>query len=692
MPTKILKLTAEGTVTLKAADAAEGSAARKFSMVAYTGGRIDQGWGYSVVVDLAGLKKVKAKKPIFLDHDSSQRVGHSERAEITADHKLIVEGVVSGASPASKEVVESSLAGFPWQASIGAAVEKTVFVDEGKSVTVNGQEFEGPIYVVRASTLKEVSFVSLGADDATTASVAASAANLEIETMTFEAFLAARGLKLADLSDAQTKAFRADHEKLQAAAPPANQPPAPSTDPTNDIRAKASAEVNRLAGIRDICAKYPAGLKTEIEVDGKKQQVDIQAHAIEAGWDVKETELHLLRAKRPDSPAIHSNNGCSDPQVLEAALCVSALMPNVEKKFKPETLELAHKHYRGLGLQQLLIEAACANGYVCGPGARITDGNLSDILAHAMPPRYIRASGFSTVSLPGILGNVANKELLEGYSEEDQTWREIASVKPVNNFHAHTSYRMLDDMEYEEVGPTGEIKHGKVDQESYTRQAKTYAKMFALTRTDIINDDLGAFDDIRTRLGRGAAVKFNNLFWAAFINNSTLFPTDNSLTNYIEGGTTNLGLDGVGLKQGVQAYRKMRSPSADGTKRVGVGSAPSILLVPPELESIAETLFKATNLAAVKASDANIYANKYRPVVQNRLSDSAFTGYSATAWYLFGSMLKPMVVSFLNGQQTPTVESADADFDQLGIQFRGYHDFGADRSEYLAGIKSKGAA
>jgi hypothetical protein len=54
--------------------------------------------------------------------------------------------------------------------------------------------------------------------------------------------------------------------------------------------------------------------------------------------------------------------------------------------------------------------------------------------------------------------------------------------------------------------------------------------------------------------------------------------------------------------------------------------------------------------------------------------------------------MAPVVVSFLDGVQTPTVESSDADFDQLGIQFRGYHDFGVDMFETLAGIKSKGAA
>jgi hypothetical protein len=76
------------------------------------------------------------------------------------------------------------------------------------------------------------------------------------------------------------------------------------------------------------------------------------------------------------------------------------------------------------------------------------------------------------------------------------------------------------------------------------------------------------------------------------------------------------------------------------------------------------------------------------------LSDSTYTGYSTTAFYLLNSpgYLPTTVVSFLNGVETPTVESADADFSTLGIQFRGYHDFGVNKAEYLGGVKSKGAA
>jgi len=323
------------------------------------------------------------------------------------------------------------------------------------------------------------------------------------------------------------------------------------------------------------------------------------------------------------------------------------------------------------------------------PATRVSNGNLRDVLQYAAPPRELQAA-FTAVDLPGILSNVANKEALQGYMEEDAVWREIAAVKTVSDFKQVTSYRMLADAGYEKVGPGGKIKHGTVAEESYTRQADTYAKMFAITRQDIINDDLGMFDDIRNVLGAGGAQKLNDVFWATFLDNSTFYTA--ARTNYISGATTNLGADGVGLGKGVEQFRKRTSGTGDGSKRLG--GSPTLLLVPPELETIADQLYVARNAGAVKASDVNTHAGKYRPVVANQLSDSSFTGNSATAWYLLkgGELNAPVAVSFLNGQQTPTVEAADSSFDTLGFEFRGYHDFGCDQAEYLGSIKSKGAA
>jgi phage major head subunit gpT-like protein len=377
----------------------------------------------------------------------------------------------------------------------------------------------------------------------------------------------------------------------------------------------------------------------------------------------------------------------------------------VEKDYLPAILQAAHSQFRrGIGLKQMLLQAASANGYHANAGEGIHTGNLRDVLRFACPSgQELQATGFSTVSVPNILSNVANKELLTGYMEEDSAWREIAAVKSVSDFKQATSYRLLDDMTYEQLSPAGEIRHGGVGEETYTRQVDTYAKMFAITRTMIINDDMGAFDDLRARIGRGSAKKLNQVFWTEFTNNSSFFTTGN--TNYLTGATSNLGTDGVGLQLAVLKFRQMTSPTADGKKRVnadtanpvgrtGAGGRPEILLVPPELEAIAEALYRNQNLGMTKTSESNIYAGKYRPVVAWQLSDSTYTGYSTTAFYLLNSpgYLPTTVVSFLNGVETPTVESADADFSTLGIQFRGYHDFGVDQAEYLGGVKSKGAA
>jgi hypothetical protein len=47
-------------------------------------------------------------------------------------------------------------------------------------------------------------------------------------------------------------------------------------------------------------------------------------------------------------------------------------------------------------------------------------------------------------------------------------------------------------------------------------------------------------------------------------------------------------------------------------------------------------------------------------------------------------------VAFLNGQEAPTIESAEADFNVLGVQMRGYHDFGVNLQDNRGGVKSAG--
>ncbi len=679
---------------LSVAESADGKPkVRGFRMTAYTGGAMRlSGFYWPVVVDLSGVQVRNQARPILFGHDVGRIVGHSESVEVTPQ-RIRVAGKLSGIGNDVQLVLATADNGFPWQASIGAETLQMEFIERGNTVKVNGRNFDGPVYVSRNTSLREFSFVALGADDQTSASIAAINTYPKESEMGFSQWLQANGWDETTLTENQKTMLRAIHEdetdddgddktpaetKVHASAPGFDL-----EEYTRQVRDVQVKEATRVANINAAVAKYGVS-KIQIE---EGREVPLAAHAIAQGWDAEKVELHALRVSRPTGPAIHVASGApADTTTIEAAICLAAGMPNVEKVFKPEILEAAHSKLPGFGIQQALIMAATANGYAARPGERIHNGNLRAVMEHAFPPRLTAAS---TMSLPGILSNVANKELLQGFTEENEQWREIAATKSVSDFKQVTSYRMLDNMEYEELAPDGTIKHGEIGEETYTRQAKTYAKMFSLTRTDIINDDLGAFDDLRQRLGRGAKKKFNNIFWKTILNNSSFYTSGRG--NYISGATTNLATDGVGLEQGVTSFRKLRTPTGDGKKRIG--GRPDRLLIPPELEFIADRLYVSARINN-DGPDANIHANKYRPIVVDWLSDPEFTGFSATAWYLFRNPLDlaSMTVSFLNGNQTPVVESADADFNTLGVQFRGYHDFGCDQAEYLSGVKSKGAA
>ena len=615
----------------------------RFSMVAYTGGQMRiAGWRYPVIVDLSGLSIPSQSRPIRFGHDMASGVGHTDSIAV-AEGKLVAAGVVSRDTAAAKEIVASARNGFPWQASLGAAVDQFEFVKEDQSVHVNGREFKGPVNVVRKATLGEISFVDLGADGNTTVSVAAAAKEKEIMTDT-------------QITQEQTKVQAA------AQADVAAKETAATADAVPDIRAKALAETKRIESIRKVCATRHA---------------DIEAKAIEEGWDEGRTELEVLRAERPKAPDSHiRGNPAVDSDVLAAAVCLAGGLKPAESRFDDRTLEAAGRRFRsGIGLQELILEAAWANGYAGRSFRSDMEGALR--------------AAFSTLGLPGILSNVANKFLLAGFESVEDTWRRIAATRNVRDFKAVTSYRLTGAFEYAEVGPTGELKHGQVDEESFTNQAKTYGRMFGVTRTDFINDDLGALTALPRRIGRGGALKLNKVFWTGFLANGSFFTTARG--NYQAGADTVLSVDGLTAAELLFLEQK----DAEGSP---LGVVPTVLLVPPALLVRGTQLMQATELrdttANTKYATNNPHAGKFSVAHSAYLSNAGIAGYSAKAWYLLADPndLPVIEVAFLNGQQTPTVERADADFNVLGIQFRGYFDFGVALQDYRGGVKLKGEA
>jgi len=678
-PPDILAMDCEVAIEAAAPSTEDGTdeSLPRFSMVAYTGGPIRTlGFAYPVVVNLDGMKIPTQRRPVRFQHSAFEGVGHTERIAVE-NGKLLADGVVSRDTTAAQEIVVSGKKGFPWQASIGASVDELEFIKRDVAVTVNGRKFKGPIYIAHKTTLNEISFVDLGADQQTRARIAAQHLK-ETQAMP--------DAHSHDTDVAATDSAPTNDITPQAPLQPQRNSNITASDPAaeiDQITSRARAESDRRQRIQAMTAEVLTQ-RPELADD-----LGRLAHAaLEAGWKPDKYQLEVMRLSRTyegiGGPRSQSDR--IEGSIIEAALCFAGGLESetLESQFSERTLDAANREYRhGLGLCETLLIFAQANGYR-GFGRSDLKGLLQFAFSGDM-----QASGFSTMSLPGILSNVANKFLRAGFDAVESTWRDIAAIRTVRDFKQVSSYSLSGGFVYEEIPPGGELKHASVGETAYTNQAKTYGRMFGIDRRDLINDDLDALTAVPRRLGRGGALKLNDVFWAEFLSNAAFFVAGNN--NYADGVTTALGIDA--LTQAETMFLDQTDP--DGHP---LAVAPVIMLVPNALYVPATQIMNSTELrdpsSSKKTPVSNPHAGKFRPVRSSYLSNPKYTGASGLAWYILADPADmPVIeVAFLNGQQQPTVESADADFNNLGIQMRGYHDFGVAKQEPRGGVKMKGEA
>ena len=487
-----------------------------------------------------------------------------------------------------------------------------------------------------------------------------------------------------------------DPEKIEAAAkPPLVEAPA------FDLGGVILAHESHLAKIEAVGEEYretvPAEDYSKLTTDARKNAIKAKATALKEKWPVYKLEAEHIPAEkilaadfqvaeRPKGPAIHSStrDGITN-DILATAVLATANIDKIEDHCSPKQLEAANKQFpHGIGLQEMIVAAARANGW-SGYSFK-QDG--SDCMRHAFAP--IQAGGFSTVAITDILSNIANKFILEGFNFIETAWREIASIRPVSDFKTITSYRLTGDSTYKLVPPSGEIPHGTLGDESYTNKADTYALRLAVTRTDIINDDLAAITTVPRKLGTGGGRTLNHIFWTEYLGaQSTLFTAGQ--VNYFDGAGSALDIDSLTTAE--QMF--MDLVDTDGEP---IGHTPLILLVPTTLSATSAALFSSTEIrnpsATAKYPINNPHVGNFRPVVSRYMGNSNYTGYSTTAWNMLASPneLSTVEVCFLNGQQTPIIEQAEADFETLGVQMRGYFDFGVNEQDGRGGVRSKGAA
>ena len=669
--------------------AASGGKRPSVKGLAYSGGKMRLfGWSRPVVVDMAGMA-VAGRIPLLTNHvnDTMCRVG-VVTAKV-ADEGLVIEGEIVADGVEAENVVSQGKSGADWQLSIGAEVEAAELVQEGKR-TVNGIDHEAPFYHVTKSTLREVSVVAVGADKATHMKVTAKlelkgnsimepqnkeeakpqvTATAAVNTPAAPSAAAPKNVEAAAPAAPEAPAPAAP-AKVEAAAAPVN---APAVDAKAIAQEAIKAERDRVNMVKSVCnGEFP----------------EIEAKAISEGWgkeQVNEAVLAAFRQKQPTADVnitIKKENAMTAKR-LEAALSLRAGISGdkLVKDMGEETVEAAMKD-ADMPLTGILGECMRIEGMS---------------VPRTFDNQAIKAA-FSTVSLPGILSNVANKKLMQAYEAQPIIATKLCTTGDLSDFKENDRFRLTDIGDLKPVGADGEIKDGALSEESAKNQLETYAKKFCLTRKMIINDDLGAFLKVPTAMGNRAARLVDQLFFKRLMANPTgvdgkaLFSAAHK--NLLSGANSALSADS--LKKAIQLFTDQ--VDSDGQP---INVEPSILLVPTALKFLAAELTQGTTLIMSGGADnvvrpaINVLADQNLQIVSSPyLSNSKYAGSSEASWYLFGKpgVVDTFEIGYLKGKRTPTVERGDFDFNVLGIWFRVFFDIGIREQDHRGMVKASGAA
>src|SRR5262249_34480089 len=103
---------------------------------------------------------------------------------------------------------------------------------------------------------------------------------------------------------------------------------------------------------------------------------------------------------------------------------------------------------------------------------------------------------------------------LQGYLFTEQAWRDIAAVRPVNDFKPVKSINLLGDVIYKALGPTGELTNASITDQAFANQAQPFGRIVTIPWTHLVNDDLGRLTAVPMKIGQGAGLALNDYFWS----------------------------------------------------------------------------------------------------------------------------------------------------------------------------------
>lgn len=298
----------------------------------------------------------------------------------------------------------------------------------------------------------------------------------------------------------------------------------------------------------------------------------------------------------------------------------------------------------------------------------------------------IKRAFMTTSNFKNLLNTVAERTLQDQFRSVPRTFEPFVRRGLVNDFKPVGRSRITDMSGLVKIPEHGEFKAAEVtDVNGQPLRVETYGRKFSLTRQAIINDDLGAFEELPRAIGRKAATLESRLVYSVLKSN----PVMNDGLALFSAGHGNLAGSAAALSDASisAALLSFRSQTTEDDEEF-IDIAPAYLLVPPALEATAMRLMAAINPTEMGA--VNLYSGRFQVIVEPRLSAAA--GGSDTAWYLMPSKqdIETIELANLRGAEGIQIEQLDAE-DILGVTWRAFYDVGVAPIEWRGMFKNAGA-
>ena len=535
--------------------------------------------------------------------------------------------------------------------SVGYRPIRSVFIPEGESQVISGRSFDGPKLVTDRWKIKELSICAIGADE--NAKARAEAFNYKttedekMDKKTRE-MLIARGLD-PNATEEQAWAFfdeltRAEPPKPQE--PKADPKPEPKVDPDQARAEAARQERERVTEIMAMGQRY------EMAEDAKQ--------AVDNGTSTDEFRKAVLDAqmKKPDDgPSFRAEVGREESEKVRAAVTDGLL---IRGGVSPEKPAPGSDEFAGYALREIAREMLKRSG-------QQVPRNVMEMVGRSL----------TTSDFPLILANVANKFLFDGFESANETWREWCATGSVSDFKTHHLVRPSEMDDLDEVPESAEYKYGKRTEAEEQYKIATYGKLLSISRQALINDDLSALQDTPRAHGEAAARKIGDLPYAVLSANAAmgdgvaLFHDTHANQDthaVVAVGALNDGFTKMALQKDLQNKRRLNI-------------RPQFYIGPVATMGTVEQFFQ-TNYIGGEANQPNL-VNIYGGGVLKRVYEPRIDDDNAELWYLAGPRGKTITVFFLNGVQTPYLETRQG-WNVDGVEYKVRIDAGAKAVDWRA--------